>query len=166
MADRIAMYPGSFDPPTYGHLDIIQRASKVFDKVIVAVAHNTEKSGLFTVDERIEMLKDITGDLGNVSIGYFTGLTVDYARDHGVIVLIRGLRAVSDFEYELTMAATNRRMYPECDTISFMPSEQYMFISSRLVKEIAQLGGDVSHFVPPTAVARLHEKIGNKIGAK
>ena len=166
MADRVAMYPGSFDPPTFGHLDIIQRASKVFDKVIVAVAHNTEKSGLFTVDERIEMLKDITGDIDNVSIDYFTGLTVDYARDHGVIVLIRGLRAVSDFEYELTMAATNRRMYPDCDTISFMPSEQYMFISSRLVKEIAHLGGDVSQFVPPTAVARLDEKIANKIGAK
>ena len=159
MPERIGVYPGSFDPPTLGHLDLIERASAFFDTLIVAVAKNTEKDSLFTVDERIEMLEEITEGMDNVRIDFFTGLTVDFARDNGAMALIRGLRAVSDFEYEMTMAATNRKMYKNCDTISFMPTEQYMFISSRLVKEIAQLGGDASQFVPPSVAKRLQQKI-------
>ena len=159
MPERIGVYPGSFDPPTLGHLDLIERASAFFDTLIVAVAKNTEKDSLFTADERIEMLEEITAGIDNVRIDFFTGLTVDFAREHGAMALIRGLRAVSDFEYEMTMAATNRNMYKNCDTISFMPTEQYMFISSRLVKEITQLGGDASQFVPPSVAERLRQKI-------
>ena len=159
MPKRIAVYPGSFDPPTFGHRDLIQRAAKVFDTLIVAVTRNSEKNSLFTVDERIEMLREDTQDLGNVEVEHFTGLTVDFARKRKAIALVRGLRAVSDFEYEMTMAATNYKMYEGCDTISFMPTEQYMFISSRLVKEIAQLGGDVSLFVAPNVVKRLRDKL-------
>ena len=159
MPERIGVYPGSFDPPTLGHLDLIERASAFFDTLIVAVARNTEKNSLFSVDERIEMLEEITAEMDNVRIDYFTGLTVDFARENNAIALVRGLRAVSDFETEMTMAATNRKMYKNCDTISFMPTEQYMFISSRLVKEIAQLGGDASQFVPPNVAKRLNQKV-------
>ena len=159
MPNRIGVYPGSFDPPTLGHLDLIERAAAFFDTLIVAVARNTEKNSLFTVDERIEMLEEITSGIDGVKIDFFVGLTVDFAREHGAIALVRGLRAVSDFETEMTMAATNRKMYKNCDTISFMPTEQYMFISSRLVKEIAQLGGDASQFVPPSVAERLRQKI-------
>lgn len=159
MSKRVAVYPGSFDPPTHGHVDIIERAAKVFDKLIVSVARNTEKKSLFSTDERIDMLRELTKDLPNVEITYFAGLTVDFARQQKAVAIIRGLRAVSDFEYEITMAATNRRLYPDCDTVSFMPGEKFMFISSRLVKEIALLGGDVSHFVSPLVVQRLKEKV-------
>ena len=160
MSERVALYPGSFDPPTFGHVDIIERAAKVFDMLIVAVAWNSEKSGLFSPDERMDMLRAVTSHVPNVEVSNFRGLTVDFAQEKNAVAVIRGLRAVSDFEYELTMAATNRRMYPDCDTISFMPSEQYMFISSRLVKEIAQLGGDVSHFVSTHVVDCLKAKFG------
>lgn len=159
MPERIGVYPGSFDPPTLGHLDLIERAAAFFDTLIVAVAKNTEKNSLFSVDERIEMLEEITAEMDNVRIDYFKGLTVDFARENNAIALVRGLRAVSDFETEMTMAATNRKMYKNCDTISFMPTEQYMFISSRLVKEIAQLGGDASQFVPPNVAKRLNKKV-------
>ncbi len=161
MPERIGVYPGSFDPPTLGHLDLINRAAAFFDTLIVAVARNTEKNSLFSVDERIEMLEEITAEMDNVRIDYFTGLTVDFARENNAIALVRGLRAVSDFETEMTMAATNRKMYKNCDTISFMPTEQYMFISSRLVKEIAQLGGDASQFVPPNVAKRLNKKVND-----
>lgn len=160
MSDRTAVYPGSFDPPTFGHLDIIERAAKVFDVLIVAVIRNAEKNSLFSADERIEMLREMTAGLASVEVIHFSGLTVDLARERNAVALVRGLRAVSDFEYELTMAATNRKMNPDCDTVSFMPAEQYMFISSRLVKEIAQLGGEVGQFVPETVVNRLKEKLG------
>lgn len=159
MSKRTAVYPGSFDPPTFGHLDIIERAAKVFDVLIVAVIRNTEKDSLFSADERIEMLSEMTSGIANVEVLHFSGLTVDLARERKAVALVRGLRAVSDFEYELTMAATNRKMYPDCDTISFMPAEQYMFVSSRLVREIAQLGGEVDLFVPETVVNRLKEKL-------
>ena len=158
MGSSIAIYPGSFDPPTFGHMDIIERAAKVFEKLIVTVAWNSAKTGLFTPDERVEMLREETRGIENVEVSKFNGLTVDYARERGAIAVIRGLRAVSDFEYELAMAATNRHLNPDCDTVSFMPSEQFMFISSRLVKEIASLKGDVSHFVSPQVVQRLKEK--------
>ena len=160
MADRIAIYPGSFDPPTLGHLDIITRAAAIFDKLIVAVAMNSEKNALFNAAERIEMLEAVACDVKNVEFIDFRGLTVDLARERGAVALIRGLRAVSDFEYEMTMAGTNRKLYPECDTISFMPSEKYMFISSRLVKEILQLGGDVSQFVHVSVMERMKVKMG------
>lgn len=158
MPERIGVYPGSFDPPTMGHLDLIQRAAKFFDKLIVAVANNVDKAGLFTSDERQEMLAEITSDIPNIEIDSFRGLTVDYAKQRNAHALVRGLRAISDFEYELTMATTNRKMSPECDTLIFMPNEEYMFISSRLVKEIVQLGGDVSPFVPPSVNDRLKGK--------
>ena len=160
MSKRLAVYPGSFDPLTFGHLDLIQRAAKLFDTIVVAVAYNSEKQGLFSPEERIAMIEECTSDLGNVQVERFSGLTVDLARDRKAIALIRGLRAVSDFEYELTMAATNRHLYPDCETISFMPSEAFMFISSRLVKEIAMLHGDVTQFVPPNVVAKLKAKFG------
>jgi pantetheine-phosphate adenylyltransferase len=160
MADRCAVYPGSFDPPTNGHVDLIERAAKIFDTLVIAVAWNSEKSGLFTPDERVEMLKEVTAHVPNLQYVNFQGLTVDLAKQHQAVAIIRGLRAVSDFEYEMTMAGTNRRMYPDCDTISFMPSEEYIFISSRLVKEIATLGGNVSQFVPEYVEQRLKEKLG------
>jgi pantetheine-phosphate adenylyltransferase len=159
MPDRIGVYPGSFDPPTLGHLDMIERAARMFDKLIVAVAKNSEKSSMFTADERKEMLRDITGHIKNITIDHFTGLTVDFAHSKGSFTLIRGLRAISDFEYELTMASTNRKMRPEVDTIILMPNENFMFISSRLVKEIAQLGGDVSPFLPKSVISKLHAKL-------
>lgn len=159
MPNRVGVYPGSFDPPTYGHLDLIERAARLFDTLIVAVAWNPEKTGLFTADERIAMIHGITHHIDNVKVDQFSGLTVDFARKHKAMALVRGLRAVSDFEFEMTMAATNRNMYTDCDTISFMPTEQYMFISSRLVKEIAQLGGDVSQFVPESVLQELNKKI-------
>lgn len=162
MSERVGVYPGSFDPPTLGHLDLIERAVHFFDKLYVAVASNSEKNALFSTAERIEMLREITSDLPNVEVSSFKGLTVDFARDHNAVALVRGLRAVSDFEYELTLASLNRKMYPECDTISLMPSEEYMFISSRLVKEIAQNGGDIGQFVPPGVATRLSEKIGKR----
>ena len=159
MGERTAIYPGSFDPPTLGHLDLVERAAKMFDHLIVAVARNTEKHSLFSTDERIEMLKEITVEIPNVEITHFTGLIVNLARERNASALVRGLRAVSDFENEMTMAATNRRMYPQVDTISFMPSEQYMFISSRLVKEIVQLGGNVDQFVHPIVAKHLAAKL-------
>lgn len=159
MSDSIAVYPGSFDPPTFGHLDLIERAAHVFTSLIVAVARNSEKNSLFTPDERVEMLREITTHLDNVTVEQFKGLTIDLARKRKAAVLIRGIRTMSDFEYELTMAATNRKMYAGCDTISFMPTEPYMFISSRLVKEIAQFAGDVTQFVPTHVVDQLKIKL-------
>lgn len=159
MAERAAIYPGSFDPPTWGHQDVIQRAARMFDRLYVAVANNTSKSALFTPDEKCGMLRECAKDVPNAEIIQFSGLIVDLAREKQAIALIRGIRAVSDFEYEMTMAATNRKMYPECDTISFMPDEQYMFISSRLVKEIATLGGDITPFVPPHVAKALTERV-------
>ncbi len=160
MSERIGVYPGSFDPPTLGHLDLMRRACRLFDKVIVAVANNTEKHNLFTYEERVDMIQELTTDLGAIEVRPFKGLIIDLVREVDAIALIRGLRAVSDFENEMTMAATNMKMLPSCDTISFMPSEQYMFISSRLVKEIVQLGGDVTPFVPPMVVTRLMDRLG------
>lgn len=158
MPERIGVYPGSFDPPTLGHIDLMERAARVFDKVVVAVANNTEKNSLFTYEERVRMIEELTKHIGNIEVRPFKGLIIDLVREVNAVSLIRGLRAVSDFENEMTMAATNRRMLPTCDTISFMPSEQYMFVSSRLVKEIVQLGGDASQFVPDLVMARMRDK--------
>ncbi|MFP6584942.1 MAG: pantetheine-phosphate adenylyltransferase [Candidatus Hydrogenedentota bacterium] len=158
MADRIGVYPGSFDPPTKGHIDLMERAARLFDRVVVAVANNTEKHNLFTYEERVGMIEELTQHIGCIEVRPFKGLIIDLVRELDAIALIRGLRAVSDFENEMTMAATNRRMLPSCDTISFMPSEEYMFVSSRLVKEIVQLGGDASQFVPDIVMERMKEK--------
>lgn len=165
MAERIAIYPGSFDPPTLGHLDLIERAVKIFDHVIVAVAVNDAKIGLFTIEERVEMLKEMVADIPRVSIDHFKSLTVQFAQKKGAVALIRGLRVVSDFEFELTMAINNHKLAPEIDTVNLMPSEPYLFLSSRLVKEIAAFGGSLTHFVSPAVEKRLHQKF-REIGEK
>jgi pantetheine-phosphate adenylyltransferase len=162
-AERLALYPGSFDPPTNGHVDLIERALHVFDKLIVAVATNAEKECLFTVEERVEMLKEATAHIKGVEVESFDTLTVEYAKARGAIALIRGLRAVSDFEYELQMALMNRKLDPSIETIYLMPSEAHIFLSSSLLKEIVMFGGkNLSDFVPPTVERRLLEKFGKK----
>lgn len=166
MSERIALYAGSFDPPTLGHLDLIQRAAKIFDKVIVGVACNEQKVGLFTVDERIEMIVEMVTHLDNVTVSQFYGLTVDYARSQNAMALIRGLRVISDFEFELSMAINNQKLNPEVDTVCLMPSEPYLFLSSRQVKEIVHFGGSVSHYVTPAVEARLVRKMTEKKSSK
>ena len=152
-----AIYPGSFDPMTYGHLDIIQRASKLFDEVIMAVVGNPGKSPLLPVEVRKTLIARAVEGIPGVRVGDFQGLTVDYARQNGTSVLIRGLRAISDFEAELGMAQTNKELFPELETIFLMSKAEYSFISSTTVKEIARLGGDVSQFVPPAVNDYLKE---------
>ena len=146
---RTVIYPGSFDPITNGHLDVIERAAKLFDRVIVAVAVNSSKDPLFTKDQRQEQITEAVAALGNVEVSAFDGLLVDFARDQKSQAIIRGLRAVSDFEFEFQLALMNRKLEPNIETIFMMPRETYTFLSSKLVKEIAQLGGNVSGFVPP-----------------
>ena len=158
MSSRTALYPGSFDPPTLGHLDLIERASKIFDKLIVAVASNDQKSSLFSVEERMEMLHEMTRSLENVTIDKFEGLTVEFAREKNAQALIRGLRVVSDFEFELSQAINNQKLNPAVDTVCLMPSVPYLFLSSRQVKEIVRFGGRVSHYVTPEVEKRLVEK--------
>lgn len=159
MKPVIAIYPGSFDPPTNGHLDLICRGSKIFDELVVAILRNPEKDPLFTYDERLEMLRDMTADLKNVRIDMFEGLLVDYARELRASALLRGIRAISDYEYELQMALMNRKLNPHLETVFMMPAEAYSYVSSRLVKEIAQLGGSVHGLVPDEVEKRLHRKI-------
>ena len=145
---RRAIYPGSFDPVTNGHLDVIERARKLFDEVIVAVAHNDEKQPLFSLEERLDLLRETTGRIANVRIAEFEGLLVDFAKAQNAGAVIRGLRAVSDFEFEFQMALMNRKLDAAVETIFLMPKEEYTYLSSRIVKEIARLGGDISSFVP------------------
>lgn len=154
---RRAIYPGSFDPVTYGHLDVIGRAAKLFDEVIVAILKNPGKSPLFTVEERIDMLRRAV-TWPNVSVDAFEGLLVEYAKRKQATVIIRGIRAVSDYEYELQMALMNRRLYPEAETIFMLPGEDYSYISSKLVKEVFSLGGSVSGLVPRFVEQRMREK--------
>src|SRR5688572_2049855 len=142
-----AIYPGSFDPVTFGHLDVIQRALKLFDEVIVAVAFNDQKQGLFTVDERVALLERATSEMANVRVAQFSGLLVNFAREQEAVALIRGLRAVSDFEFEFQMALMNRKLEKSIETLFLMPKEEYTYLSSRIVKEIAGLGGNVESFV-------------------
>ena len=157
-----AVYPGSFDPATYGHLDIIKRASISFDRVIVGVLHNSAKSPLFSVEERVKMLKEVTKDLPNVEIIPFDGLLVDFAEQIGADVVIRGLRAITDFEYELQMSQTNQRMKPDIETMFLTTSIEYSYLSSTTVREIAAFGGDVSQFVPEAVEIALREKMKEK----
>jgi len=145
---RRAIYPGSFDPVTNGHLDVIERARKLFDEVIVAVAHNDEKQPLFSLEERLDLLRETAGRIANVRIAEFEGLLVDFAKAQNAGAVIRGLRAVSDFEFEFQMALMNRKLDAAVETIFLMPKEEYTYLSSRIVKEIARLGGDISSFVP------------------
>lgn len=158
MTQRIALYPGSFDAATNGHLDLIQRAATHFDKVVVAVATNQEKNPLFSVEERLASLRLITKHLSNVEVTAFNSLTVDYARSIGAQFIIRGLRAVTDFEYELQLAMMNRQLDDTIESIFMVPSANFSFISSQLVKVIASLGGDVSEFVPPSVAEMLRKK--------
>ena len=153
-----AVYPGSFDPVTNGHLDVIERASRLYDEVIVAIAHNEVKAGLFSFAERVALLKESVEHHPNVHVTQFDGLLVHYARDIQAQVIIRGLRAVSDFEYEFQMALMNRKLADEVETMFLMPKEEYSYVSSRLVKEIARLGGDIQAFVPDCIVRALREK--------
>jgi pantetheine-phosphate adenylyltransferase len=154
----IAIYPGTFDPVTNGHLDLIARASRLYDKVIVAVAVNRGKTPLFSLDERVALAKAVTPEFSNVDVIGFDNLLVDCANQHGASVILRGLRAVSDFEYEFQLAGMNRRLAPQLETVFLTPAEQYEFISSSMIREIAQLGGDVSCFVPHIVHHRLIEK--------
>ncbi len=156
---RTAIYPGTFDPVTYGHLDVVKRASAIYDKVIVAVAESTGKSPLFSVDERCDMLKEATKEIENVEVESFNDLVVDYAARRSVRVVIRGLRMISDFEYEFQMALTNRKLNPKIETVFMMPKESYSYLSSKLIKEVARMGADVSEFVPENVNKKLKEKI-------
>jgi pantetheine-phosphate adenylyltransferase len=156
---RRAIYPGSFDPVTNGHLDIIERARKLFDEVIVAVAHNDEKQPLLSLEERLDLLRETAGKIDNVRIAQFKGLLVEFARAEKAGAVIRGLRAVSDFEFEFQMALMNRKLDAGVETIFLMPKEEYTYLSSRIVKEIARLGGDVSGFVPPAVASTLRKKL-------
>jgi len=158
MSERIAIYPGTFDPFTSGHLDITERASKVFDKVIITIARNTKKSPLFTVKERIMFIEEATKHLKNVSPDSFEGLLVSYAEDKNAIAIIRGLRAVSDFEFEFQMALMNRRLNNDITTVFLMPHEKYTYLNSSVVKEVAEFGGNIEKLVSPLVANKLREK--------
>jgi pantetheine-phosphate adenylyltransferase len=156
---QIAIYPGTFDPVTYGHIDLIKRAKEIFPKVIVAVAHNPHKKPLFSVKDRVAMLRKATKNLKGIEVLEFEGLVVNYARKHKAKVLIRGLRMISDFEYEFQMALTNRKLAADIETIFLMPHESYSYLSSKLLKEAASLGADLSSFVPDFVGKALKEKL-------
>ncbi|PTX61243.1 phosphopantetheine adenylyltransferase [Melghirimyces profundicolus] len=157
---KLAVYPGSFDPVTNGHLDIVKRGARVFDKVVVAVLHNAQKSPLFSVEERKELIGEVTRDMGNVEVDSFDGLLVDYVRRKKADVIIRGLRAVSDFEYELQFASMMRKLDPDVETLFMMTNNQYSFLSSGIVKEVASGGGDVKGLVPAAVEEALSRKYG------
>ena len=158
-----AIYPGSFDPVTLGHLDIMKRASKTVDELIVGVLNNGGKTPLFTIDERVSMLKEVTEGLSNVKILSFSGLLVDFARQTEATVVVRGLRAISDFEYELQMAQTNHKLTPNVDTMFLASSLEYSYLSSTIVKEVAFFQGDIKEFVPEQIVERIKKKVKEKL---
>jgi pantetheine-phosphate adenylyltransferase len=161
MQDVTAIYPGSFDPVTNGHLDLIARGARIFGRLIVAVLRNADKAPLFSLEERVEMLKEATTPWrDNVEVDVFEGLLMDYARRRKALVIVRGIRAISDYEYELQMALMNRKLEPGIETMFMMPAEAYSYLSSRLVREIAQLGGAVKDLVPPAVEERLRVKFG------
>ena len=157
-----AVYPGTFDPMTLGHADLMRRASQLFDRLILAVAAGHHKRTMFSVDERLDMAKELALEYGNVEVISFSGLLRDFVVDHGGKVVVRGLRAVSDFEYEFQMAGMNRQLMPDVETVFLTPSDQYQFVSGTFVREIAMLGGDVSKFVAPSVLARLQARVARK----
>ncbi|HAJ74285.1 MAG TPA: pantetheine-phosphate adenylyltransferase [Lachnospiraceae bacterium] len=159
---KTAVYPGTFDPVTYGHLDIIERASKLFDEVVIGVLNNCSKSPLFSVDERVNILKNVTKDIPNVRVEHFEGLSVDFARKCNANVIVRGLRLITDFEYELQMAQTNRKLAPEIDTTFLYTSLPFSYLSSTTVREVAAFGGNIDEFVPAYVAEQIHEKMGSK----
>src|SRR6266542_4872993 len=159
MSDVIAIYPGSFDPITNGHLDLIERGSRMFDRLIVSVLQNDSKRPLFSVEERKEMLGEVLHDYSNVEVDSFDGLLVDHAAARSATVLLRGIRAISDYEYELQMALMNRRLGPQIETVFMMAHETYSFISSRLIKEVFSLGGNITGLVPPSVEIRLQARL-------
>ncbi len=156
---KIAVYPGTFDPVTNGHNDLVRRAMHVFDKVVIGIAASPEKEPVFSLKERVTLANTVFADVTNVEICGFEGLLVDFARDHNAVAVLRGLRAVSDFEYEFQMASMNRQLDPELESIFLTPAEQFSFISSSLVREVAHLGGDVSKFVHPDVAQALSDKL-------
>ena len=158
MSHKIAIYPGTFDPFTNGHLDITERAAKLFDRVIITIAENTKKAPLFSIDERLECIAEATMHLDNVSAESFAGLLVNFAQEKQAAAIIRGLRAVSDFEFEFQMALMNRRLNKEITTVFLMPHEKYTYLNSSIVREVAQFGGNIDKLVPPLVVAKLKEK--------
>ncbi|NLX03277.1 MAG: pantetheine-phosphate adenylyltransferase [Syntrophomonadaceae bacterium] len=155
---RLAVYPGSFDPVTNGHIDILEKTSKIFDKIIVAVVHNVSKKALFTLDERVELIRESTKHLNNIEVECFSGLLANYLRDREACAIIRGLRTVADFEYEMHMAMINKRLIPDVDTIFIMSDSSNIFVSSSIIKEAALLGGDVSELVPEIVKLKLEAK--------
>ncbi len=159
-SSRLAVYPGSFDPLTNGHVDIIQRGARLFDRIVIALLVNPDKSALFSIAERAEMVREVFASQSNVEVDTFDGLLVDYARCRRANVIVRGLRAISDFEYEMQMALMNRRLSAELETVFMMPAEPYTYVSSRLVKEVFALGGSVAGLVPEAVEARLAAKRG------
>ncbi|MGE3842254.1 MAG: pantetheine-phosphate adenylyltransferase [Vicinamibacterales bacterium] len=158
MAERIAIFPGSFDPLTNGHVDLIERGARLFDRFIVAILRNIEKSPMFTVDERVEAVRAVFAGRPAIEVDAFEGLLVDYARVKGATTIVRGLRAVSDFEYEMQMALMNRRLHADVETVFMMPADIYSYVSSRLVKEVFLLGGNISGLVPPAVEARMRQR--------
>lgn len=161
-----AIYAGSFDPVTFGHLDIIRRSSNVVDELIVGVLNNRAKSPLFSVEERVKMLEDVTIDLSNVKIQSFTGLLAEFARASGANIIVRGLRAISDFDYELQMAQTNRKLNPQIDTMFLTTSLEYAYLSSTTVKEVAEFGGDISAFVPALVIEPMQRRVRERAAKK
>jgi pantetheine-phosphate adenylyltransferase len=157
-SENIAIYPGSFDPLTNGHVDIIRRGSKLFDRIVIAILLNIEKAPLFTVQERVDITREVFREYPNVEVDTFDGLLVEYARSKRASVIVRGLRAISDFEYEMQMALMNRHLNPDVETVFMMPAETYTYVSSRLVKEVVALGGSVTNLVPSIVESRLREK--------
>lgn len=158
--DRIGIYPGSFDPVTNGHFDIIKRSALLVDKLIVAVLNNNSKSPLFSVEERVNMLKEVTKDIPNIEVKSFSGLLVDFAKQNDAKIVVRGLRAVTDFEYELQMSQTNRLLDNSIDTIFLNTNLKYSYLSSSVVREVAKFGGDISQFVPEQVISKVYEKCG------
>ena len=159
MHKGLAIYPGSFDPPTNGHLDLIERGAKIFEELVVAILRNSEKSPMFSVAERREMLRELTAHLKNVRIDTFDGLMVEYAKSMDATCILRGIRAISDYEYELQMALMNRKLEPTLETVFMMPADKYSYVSSRLVREVAQAGGPVKGLVPEVVERKLREKL-------
>ena len=159
MNKGIAVYPGSFDPPTNGHLDLIERGSKMFEQLVVAILRNSEKTPMFSLAERLEMLRQLTADWSNVRIDTFDGLMVEYAKSIDAMCVLRGIRAISDYEYELQMALMNRKLEPTLETVFMMPANKYSYVSSRLVREVAQAGGPVKGLVPEVVEQKLREKL-------